>query len=174
MENERNISPTLPPEAVIYTPQLVYRSWRPPNPLEENKAFHELAQCLVSNPDEFLDRLVEVALRLCDGDTVGISMESTDSDGKEIFRWVAIAGTLKEMVGGTTPRNFSPCGICVDQNQPLLMKDLARAYPYFNDAPVPFVEALLLPWGAQGGRSARCRWCLTTIVESSICTTYAC
>jgi hypothetical protein len=31
------------------------------------------------------------------------------------------------------------------------MQGLARAYPYFNEAPVPFVEALLLPWGSQGG-----------------------
>jgi signal transduction histidine kinase len=151
MEQQRNTDPALPPEAVISTSQLVYRACRAPNPTEENKAFHELAQCLVSNPDGFLDRLVEVALRLCDGDTVGISVESTDDKGKKVFRWVAIAGELKEMMGGTTPRNFSPCGICVDQNRPLLMRDLARAYPYFYDAPVPFVEALLLPWGVQGG-----------------------
>jgi GAF domain-containing protein len=151
MEKERNIAPTFPPEAVIFTPQLVYRACRAANLLEENKAFHELAQCLVSNPDQFLDRLVEVALRLCDGDTVGISVESTDDDGNGVFRWVAMAGELKKMIGGTTPRNFSPCGICVDQNQPVLMKDLARAYPYFQEAPVPFVEALLLPWGVQGG-----------------------
>ena len=150
MEKEK-ITPTLPPEGVIFTPQLVYRACRAPNLVAENNAFHELAQCLVSNPDGFLDLLVEVALRLCNADTVGISVESTDNDGKEIFRWVAIAGELKAMIGGTTPRNFSPCGICVDQNQPLLMKDLARAYPYFYEAPVPFVEALLLPWGMQGG-----------------------
>jgi GAF domain-containing protein len=102
-------------------------------------------------PDQFLDRLVNVSLKLCDGDTVGISLESNDADGKEIFRWIAIAGELKEMVGGTTPRNFSPCGICVDLKQPLLMKDLAQAYPYFQDAPKAFVEALLLPWGMHGG-----------------------
>jgi hypothetical protein len=151
MDLEPNSSPTLPPEAVIFTPQLVYRNCRPSNPIEENKAFHKLALCLVSNPDGFLDRLVEVALKLCDGDTVGISVETTDAQGSPIFRWVAMAGELKGLVGGTTPRDFSPCGICVDQNQPLLMKDLARAYPYFRQAPMPFVEALLLPWGVQGG-----------------------
>lgn len=143
--------PSLDPEAVIFTPQLVQRSCRPANLLEENKAFHELARCLSSHPDQFLERLVEVTLTLCKADTVGISVEATDDDGNPTFRWVAIAGELKEMVGGSTPRNFSPCGICVDRQQPLLMKDLDKAYPYFREAPRPFVEALLLPWGVQGG-----------------------
>jgi hypothetical protein len=31
------------------------------------------------------------------------------------------------------------------------MRDLVRAYPYFGEARRPFVEALLLPWGLQGG-----------------------
>ncbi|HWR14789.1 MAG TPA: GAF domain-containing protein [Terriglobales bacterium] len=151
MEKERNSASTFSPSAVIFTSQLVYRPCRVANPKEENEAFHELAQCLISDPNRFLDRLVEVARRLCQADTVGISMESTDAEGRAVFRWITMAGDLKDWAGGTTPRDFSPCGICVDHNQPTLMRDLARAYPYFNDAPLPFVEALLLPWGVQGG-----------------------
>jgi signal transduction histidine kinase len=144
-------APPLSPEAVIFTPQLVQRPCRPANLSEENKAFHELAQCLALHPEQFLNHLVEATLKLCDADTVGISVEATDDDGKPIFRWVAVAGELKEMVGGSTPRNFSPCGICIDRQQPLLLRDLDKAYPYFQQAPRPFVEALLLPWGVQGG-----------------------
>jgi signal transduction histidine kinase len=148
---EYNATPTLTPDAVTFTSQLVQRPCRPANHIEENQAFHELAITLMSQPDQFLDRLVEVALRLCGAHTVGISVESTDTEGNQVFRWVAIAGELKEMVGGTTPRKFSPCGICVDQQQPLLMIDLAQAYPYLQDTRRPLVEALLLPWGVQGG-----------------------
>ena len=36
-------------------------------------------------------------------------------------------------------------------SSPLLLRDLDKAYPYFQQAPRPFVEALLLPWGVQGG-----------------------
>lgn len=82
---------------------------------------------------------------------MGISLEEVDDAGQAIFRWVAMAGELKHLIGGTTPRNFSPCGVCVDQNQPVLMDRLDRVYPYFKSAPLPFVEALLLPWGVSGG-----------------------
>ena len=62
-----------------------------------------------------------------------------------------MAGELKYLIGGTTPRYFSPCGVCVDTNQPLLMDRLDRYYPQFREAPLPFKEALLLPWGGDGG-----------------------
>ena len=76
---------SLTPEAVIFTPQLVQRPCRPANLLEESKAFHGLAQCLALHPDQFLDRLVEVTLQLCDADTVGISVEATDDEGSRSF-----------------------------------------------------------------------------------------
>jgi hypothetical protein len=98
--------PSLNPEAVILTPQLVQRPCRPANLFEENKAFHELARCLALHPEQFLDRLVEVTLQLCDADTVGISVEATDDEGKPIFRWAAIAGDLKQMVGRIHPKKF--------------------------------------------------------------------
>lgn len=138
-------------ESVIATQDLINRTVHPPNLQEENSAFHELATALAADPITFLDKLVEVGIRLCRADTVGISVEETDAGGKPIFRWIAMAGELKDMVGGTTPRNFSPCGVCVDTRQPLLMNGLDRAYPYFKEAPRPFVEALLIPWGVADG-----------------------
>lgn len=138
-------------KTVIATAQLEMRPVRVTNIQEENKAFHDLANFLACEPDAFLDRLVEVARKLCDADTVGISVEESDAKGERIFRWVAMAGELKHLIGGTTPRHFSPCGVCVDTNQPLLMEGLDRFYPQFREAPLPFVEALLLPWGIKDG-----------------------
>ena len=152
MEVVRGIDAPIKPESVIATGLLVDRSCRSAHLQEENEAFHELASSFVTTPDRCLDRLVDIALRLCKADTVGISVEETDSQGAAIFRWIAIAGQLKHMVGGTTPRNFSPCGICLDTNAPLLMDRLDRAYPYFREAPLPFVEALLIPSGSGGLR----------------------
>ena len=138
-------------ESIIITPQLQERTPRQTDVRIENAAFRELAALLVGEPDGLLQRLVELTLTLCDADTVGISVEQVDDKGDKIFRWVAMAGELKHLIGGTTPRNFSPCGVCVDRNQPLLMDHIDRVYPYFKEAPLPFVEALLLPWKVSDG-----------------------
>jgi hypothetical protein len=133
------------------TAQLQLRRPRQADIRRENLAFRELATLLAAQPkDGFLQSLTDLTIKLCDADTVGISVEQTDEKGNKIFRWVAIAGELKNLIGGTTPRNFSPCGVCVDKNQPLLMEHLDLFYPYFKEAPLPFVEALLLPWEANG------------------------
>ncbi len=151
MDAEAIPSAAVPLESIIVTSQLVQRPCRSSNLQEENDAFHDLAGFLASEPDTFLDRLVEMGVRLCKADTVGISVEETNLTGEQIFRWVAIAGKLRQMVGGTTPRNFSPCGVCMDTNAPLLMDDLDRFYPYFKEAPLPFSEALLVPWTVKDG-----------------------
>jgi hypothetical protein len=138
-------------EDVVITAELKTRQPREFDLQRENDAFRELADRLASNPDRFLDRLVEIALVLCEADTTGISVEETDDKGERVFRWVAMAGSLRHLLGRTTPRHFSPCGVCVDQNAPLLMERLDRFYPYFKEAPLPFVEALLTPWEVKDG-----------------------
>jgi signal transduction histidine kinase len=150
MSTEQRRVPAVDYEHVVITPQLQQRASRYIDPEKENAAFRDLASHLADDPDKLLQKLVEIALNLCAADTVGVSVEEADENGGRIFRWVAMAGALKDLIGGTTPRNFSPCGVCVDQNQPLLMERLDRAYPYFGAAPLPFVEALLLPWEVRG------------------------
>src|SRR3954452_16185114 len=122
-------------ESVVITSALQQRPSRPANLKQENDAFHELADYLAREPEKVLDRLVELTREMCDADTVGISLEETNESGEGIFRWIAMAGELKHLIGGTTPRNFSPCGVCVDTNQPLLMGGLDRFYPQFREAP---------------------------------------
>jgi hypothetical protein len=138
-------------EDVVITADLQTRPPREFDIQRENDAFRELADHLVSDPNKFLDRLVELALVLCEADTVGVSIEETDDKGQRIFRWVPMAGCLRHLLGRTTPRHFSPCGVCVDQNAPLLLEQLDRFYPYFKETPLPFIEALFLPWEVKGG-----------------------
>lgn len=145
---------------VIITTDLQSRPSRDVDLEKENGAFRELADHLATDPEKFLERLVELARTLCDAGTVGISVEQTNSKGEGIFLWVAMAGELKDMLGGTTPRNFSPCGICVDQKAPLLMDRLDRFYPYFREAPLPFIEALLIPWEIKDGANGTL-WAVT-------------
>jgi hypothetical protein len=145
---------------VIITSDLQNRPSRDIDLQKENSAFRELADHLATDPEKFLERLVDLARTLCDAGTVGISVEQTNAKGERIFLWVAMAGELKNMLGGTTPRNFSPCGICVDQKTPLLMDRLDRFYPYFREAPLPFIEALLIPWEIKDGANGTL-WAVT-------------
>jgi len=138
-------------DRVVITPELFLRPHRRARLKEENRALKELAQCFAATPERVLQRLAELAVQLCRADTAGISLESKAPDGGSIFRWVALAGGLKDLLGGTTPRNFSPCGVCVDRGTPQLFSHPERFFTYFRSAPLPIVEGLLIPWHIEGG-----------------------
>jgi RNA polymerase sigma factor (sigma-70 family) len=48
-------------------------------------------------------------------------------------------------VGGTTPRNFSPCGSCLDAGKPVLYVAPARWFTYFGQIDTPITEGLVIP-----------------------------
>ncbi len=132
---------------VIITRELAQRPHRPPDHAAENAALVALARCCSNTPDVILDALVDTALRLCRAGTAGISMLEATSDGGEIFRWSALAGAYAAHRGGTTPRDFSPCGTCLDRNAPQLYLYPRRYFTYFAAAePPPVVEGLVIPF----------------------------
>jgi len=45
----------------------------------------------------------------------------------------------------TTPRNFSPCGLGLDENQTILMERPERVYQWIADAGISVPEVLLVP-----------------------------
>ncbi len=53
---------------------------------------------------------MQQALLLCPAHTSGLSLLHKNDRG-QFFHWDAMAGVLRDKVGGTTPRNFSPCEI---------------------------------------------------------------
>ncbi|PIG93858.1 ATP-binding protein [Gloeocapsopsis sp. IPPAS B-1203] len=129
---------------VLITEELSRRSPRPPNWQAENQAMHTLARQLVNQPETMLQSLVDMALDLCTAETAGVSLLETTADGKE-FRWTVLAGTLAQYVGGTSSRNFSPCGVCLDRGTPVLFAHPERYFTYFQAANTPIVEGLVLP-----------------------------
>ncbi|YAG14061.1 hypothetical protein NSTC745_03398 [Nostoc sp. DSM 114161] len=48
-------------------------------------------------------------------------------------------------VGGSTPRNFRPCGVCLEQDVPVLFSYPERYFTYFQEANTPIVKGLVLP-----------------------------
>ncbi|MBW4524340.1 MAG: PAS domain S-box protein [Phormidium tanganyikae FI6-MK23] len=125
--------------------QISQKSLHSPDWQAEAQAMQSLARSMVQEPESLPQRLVETALELCQAGTAGISLLETTSDGKEILRWAALAGTLAQYVGKTIPRNLSPCGICIDRQSPQLFSHPEYYSTYFQAANTSIVEGLALP-----------------------------
>jgi RNA polymerase sigma factor (sigma-70 family) len=136
-------------DAVIRTAQLHHRACRRPDYDAENRALVALAQVLTNPPRDILQRLVEVALELCQGGSAGISIIE-DNLGEKVFRWHALAGALAAHRWGTTPRDFSPCGIVIDRNAVQLMHLPERHFLYLTNVKPQVVEVLLVPFSVRG------------------------
>ncbi|MDP9338051.1 MAG: GAF domain-containing sensor histidine kinase [Acidobacteriota bacterium] len=132
-------------EDVLVTYKLQARRRRKPNSYYENVALHALSAVMAKNPDALIDTLLRMAMELCNAGTAGLSMLETLPDGEQIFRWTNLAGVLRDHIGGSTPRNFSPCGVTLDRDAPQLFDHPERYFQYFDKAGVPFVEALVIP-----------------------------
>src|SRR5690348_12376072 len=79
--------------------------------VKERLAFQDLGKQMVSNPGEVLPRLVDLSMDLCDAVAGGISIYE---EADQVFRWQHLRGTLEKFTGATTPRNYSPCGVTLD------------------------------------------------------------
>lgn len=130
---------------IVITEELSGRSPRPPNWQAQAQAMQPLARQMAQGSQSLLQTLADIALELCQAGTAGVSLLETTPDGEEIFRWVVLAGTLAHHVGGSTPRNFSPCGVCLEYGTPVLFSHPERYFTYFQEANTPIVEGLVLP-----------------------------
>jgi hypothetical protein len=91
----------------------------------------------------FPDALLQHAMELCGADTAGLSLLETTADGQQRFRWTNLAGTLRTHVGESIPRDFSPCGVCLDRQAPQLFRYPARCYPYLNDVYIAIINIII-------------------------------
>jgi len=151
------IEATLSVADVTITPELWFRESRAPNVAAEEAAMRRLAATMATDPSKTFQVCVELALELCHADTCGISLRERTDAGEDIFRWIALAGQLKQHLHGTTPRYFSPCGICVDNGAPLLMRRPELLYKYLDVGP-PYHDVLLIPLTEQGSKLEGTIW----------------
>ena len=143
--NATNRSNTCSLTDIDITSELAHRPTRPPAYEAENRALVNLASVMDSDPHTILQELADAALELCQADSSGISILESDSV-PSIFRWYATAGKFGPFLGGTTPRDFSPCGVVLDRNATQLMVDPVRFYPYIAELSPHVAELLLIPF----------------------------
>lgn len=133
--------PTL--ESVLCTEELGLRPARPPDHAKECRAMLSLAQAQLDSPRTILQVLADTIVDLFQVGSAGISLLTDDG---ERFHSVALAGKWKYCIGGSTPRNFGPCGDVVDHNGPLLFRRFERRYTYFLPLTPAAEECLLVPF----------------------------
>jgi PAS domain S-box-containing protein len=139
----------VPVESILCTEELRLRPPRRPDYEKENRALVALAQALADSPRTILQTLADTLLTVCCAGSAGISLLTTDDNGKH-FYWPAIAGSWKSHIGGGTPRDFGPCGDVLDRNTPLLFTHVERRYTYFQPVKPLVEEALLVPFYVAG------------------------
>jgi signal transduction histidine kinase/CheY-like chemotaxis protein len=144
-----NPAPVSSLDPVIATPDLTRRPSRAPDYRAENLALVSLARHLSASSTDILQKLVETARELCGADSAGVSLVE-EHEGGTVFRWSAIAGQFAEHVRGTTPRDFSPCGVVLDTNAVQLFANPGKHYTYLDGIVPPIVEALLQPFSVDG------------------------
>jgi two-component sensor histidine kinase len=132
------------PADITVTPELWERPPRAPDIDAEVAAIRRLADAMSSRPDDLFQLCAELGRRLCRADACGISVCERDENGQDVFRCIALTGEMTERLPRISPRYFSPCGICVDTQAPVLMRRPARVYKYL-DVGVPLHDLLLIP-----------------------------
>jgi two-component sensor histidine kinase len=147
------------PDDVLITPQLYARSPRAPDLQTELAAYRELSLLMTVDPVEAIQRFLDLAVELCPAaGSAGLSELTKAHGADEAFAWTAMSGAFAPYVGGTTPRDFSPCGLCLDQHHTILVERPGRVFTYFNDAEPEIIEGLIVPLYDTGKRAIGTLW----------------
>lgn len=142
---------------VFITEQLLKRRTRPADYLGEKNALQDLAARMVDEPEAVLPRFVELAMKMTDGVSAGLSLlEPTPAPA--VFRWRYLQGRLAAFENATTPRDFSPCGITLDRNAPVLATRPDRYYDWIAATGVDIPEVLLVPLYIHGKEPMGTLW----------------
>jgi len=129
---------------VYITDELHRRTQKKANYLQEKLALQDLAARMADQPEHVLPRFVDLAMEMTGGASAGLSLyEEEPAPG--VFRWRYLRGVLSPFENATTPREFSPCGITLDRNAPVLSLHPERVYNWISDANIVVPEVLLVP-----------------------------
>jgi hypothetical protein len=131
-------------QEILITDQLSARPLRQADEGAQLEALAAIGKEITASAKQLFSVVVQRAIILCRTGSAGLSLLHSEDHG-QFFHWDALAGMLADHIGGTTPRHFSPCGVTLDRRSPQLFSYPARHFEYFEDVPIPIVEALVIP-----------------------------
>lgn len=134
---------------VFITDALATRPARCADPHREKIALRELAERMASDPVDLLPHFVELAMKLTDSASAGLSIFDLNAE-PDVFKWRFLHGQLAAFEGAATPRNDSPCGVTLDVNHPMLLSHPERIYEWIAAENLVVPEVLLVPLYVEG------------------------
>ena len=142
-----SLNALVPLAAVLCTEEFARRAVRPPDHETESRALALLVQALADSPRTILQTLADTILTLFKVGSAGVSLLTAD---EKYLVWPAISGAWKANTGGSTQRDFSPCGYVLDCDAPLLFRRFERRYTAFAQVTPPAEECVLIPFHVKG------------------------
>lgn len=130
----------------------------------ESVALRRLSRLFAEQPEAVLQALVDTAVEFCGADSAGISLEEPDNG---TFRWIVVAGSFSRYLNGRTPRNYSPCGSCLDLGRPQLYQVTKPYYDYLGVQADPILDGMLIPWSNEFLRGTL--WAVSHQSENEFC-----
>lgn len=147
MKSMSSISNTAAPlESVLRTRELHMRPSRPPDYEAENRALTEVITALADSSTTIFQKLVEAALKVCDGDSAGICL--LEDDGTAFYS-PAVAGAWTPPADRRLLKDL-PCGAVLERNAPQLFVHPERHYLHLATIKPPIEEALVIPFQTNG------------------------
>lgn len=123
--------------------EFILRAAKPRDMNRESVALRRLSRLFAESPETVLQELVNTAVEFCGAESAGISLEEPE-DGT--FRWVAVAGSFAQYLGGRTQRHHSPCGTCLDSGRAQLYVVTKPFYDSLGVTAEPIIDGMLIPW----------------------------
>ena len=123
--------------------EFTLRARKARNANRESMALRRLSRLFAESPETVLQALVDTAVEFCGAESAGISLEEPEGG---TFRWIVVAGSFAQYLGGRTPRNYSPCGTCLDSGRAQLYRVTKPYYEYLGVTAEPIVDGMLIPW----------------------------
>jgi two-component sensor histidine kinase len=133
------------PADLFVTRAKLHRREVAPDLQAEAAAFCELSKILADDPGVALRHLLDIARNSCHAGSAGLSLLRDDGSGRPVVHWAAISGALASHEGADTPRDSSPCGLCLDAGATIRVSRPQRAFSSLRDTQPEIVEDLIVP-----------------------------
>lgn len=133
------------PSDLFVTKSTLQRRKAAPNLQAEAAAFCGLSKSLADDPCAAVRNLLDVARGLCQAGSAGLSLLRDDSAGQPMVRWAAISGALAPYHGTETPRDASPCGLCLETGTTIRVSRPQRTFTALRDTVPAMIEDLIVP-----------------------------